>query len=140
MDPLVVTVDEAAHMLKISKAKVYELVASRELESAHFGRLRRIPVDALRRYLESNTESRDLEQNDETLDNAKSGVTVVPNQRSLGKAANGGISGSSAHRTSTPTKDREEARPAPRAGASRSRPRVVQERRDRRDPRKGSRS
>lgn len=48
---LVYTVGEAAAVLRVSRTKVYELVAGGEIESFTIGRSRRISRDALARYL-----------------------------------------------------------------------------------------
>lgn len=135
MEPLVVTVDEAAHVLKISKAKIYELMASGELESAHFGRSRRIPVASVRLYLETNTQGRDLPYTEDSLDNAPSGATVGPHGKAV---TNGGVSGSSARPRADPAQAAQEARSAGRGSASRSRQQVEPKRRDRRAPRAGA--
>lgn len=47
MEPLLLRVDEAAEALAVSRTKVYELMASGELESVKLGRSRRVPVDAV---------------------------------------------------------------------------------------------
>lgn len=53
IEPLLLRVDEAAEALALSRTKVYELMASGELESVNFGRCRRIPMDALRSLIAS---------------------------------------------------------------------------------------
>lgn len=49
--PILLTVDEAAERLRIGRSLVYALMKEGELESVRIGRLRRIPVDALPRFL-----------------------------------------------------------------------------------------
>ncbi|MEO7194999.1 MAG: excisionase family DNA-binding protein [Pseudonocardiaceae bacterium] len=49
---LLLTVEEAADRLGIGRTLMYALVKDGEVESIHIGRLRRIPADALPRYLE----------------------------------------------------------------------------------------
>ncbi|MGH3511182.1 MAG: helix-turn-helix domain-containing protein [Acidimicrobiales bacterium] len=49
---LLLTVEEAADRLGIGRTLMYGLVKDGEVESVHIGRLRRIPADALPRYLE----------------------------------------------------------------------------------------
>jgi excisionase family DNA binding protein len=49
---LLLTVEEAANRLGIGRTLMYTLVKDGEVESVHIGRLRRIPADALPRYLE----------------------------------------------------------------------------------------
>lgn len=48
---LVYTIDEAAAALRISRTKLYELLADSQIESVHIGRSRKIPADALHAYL-----------------------------------------------------------------------------------------
>lgn len=50
--PILHTLKEAAQLLRISRTKLYELLDSRELESVHIGRSRKVPADALRAYVE----------------------------------------------------------------------------------------
>jgi excisionase family DNA binding protein len=54
IEPLLLRVDEAAEALAISRTKVYELMASGELESVKLGRARRVPTEALRDFLHKN--------------------------------------------------------------------------------------
>jgi excisionase family DNA binding protein len=49
---IVLTVEEAAECLKIGRTLMYSLVSSGAVESVTIGRLRRIPADALTRYVE----------------------------------------------------------------------------------------
>lgn len=49
---LLLSVEEAADQLGIGRTLMYALVKDGEVESVHIGRLRRIPADALPRYLE----------------------------------------------------------------------------------------
>ena len=44
------TAEEAADCLKVGRCKVYDLIRTGELESIKIGRLRRIPVDAVREF------------------------------------------------------------------------------------------
>lgn len=48
---LLVTVEEAARMCSVSRSKMYELVAARAVPSIVVGRCRRVPLDALRRWI-----------------------------------------------------------------------------------------
>ena len=48
---LLLTPIEAAARLSISRTKIYELMAAGTLRSIHIGRLRRVPVDALREFV-----------------------------------------------------------------------------------------
>jgi excisionase family DNA binding protein len=49
---LLLTVEEAAKRLGVGRTLMYALVKDGEIESVQIGRLRRIPADALFRYLE----------------------------------------------------------------------------------------
>jgi excisionase family DNA binding protein len=48
---LLLTVEEAAEQLGIGRTLMYALVKQEKVESVQIGRLRRIPADALPRYL-----------------------------------------------------------------------------------------
>jgi excisionase family DNA binding protein len=48
---LVLTVEEAAELLGIGRTLMYALISAGEVESVHIGRLRRVPTDALERYV-----------------------------------------------------------------------------------------
>ena len=56
IEPLQVDVIEAARLLRYSRAKVYEMLSSGELPSTRHGASRRIPVMALRAWVEAHTE------------------------------------------------------------------------------------
>jgi excisionase family DNA binding protein len=49
--PLLLTVDEAAQLIRISRSKLYELLQRREIPSIAIGRSRRIPADGLRNWV-----------------------------------------------------------------------------------------
>ncbi|WP_043231644.1 helix-turn-helix domain-containing protein [Streptomyces sp. NRRL F-5193] len=51
-----VTVPEVMAALKYSRSKVYDLIRSRTLPSYTEGRCRRIPLDALRTYMNNRLE------------------------------------------------------------------------------------
>jgi excisionase family DNA binding protein len=51
MDKLLLKPVEAAHVLGIGRTKLFELLASGELESVQIGHSRRVPRDALDDYL-----------------------------------------------------------------------------------------
>lgn len=53
MDKLLLTPEDAAKTLSISRSKLYELLASGALESVRIGASRRIPRDALDEFVES---------------------------------------------------------------------------------------
>lgn len=48
---LLLTPEEAARALSISRSKLYELLADGQLESVRIGALRRIPVEALNSFI-----------------------------------------------------------------------------------------
>jgi excisionase family DNA binding protein len=52
MDKLLLTPTEAAHALGIGRSKLYELLHVGALDSVLIGSCRRIPTDALGRYIE----------------------------------------------------------------------------------------
>lgn len=51
-EQLVVTPEEAAEVLKVSRSRIYELIRKGELASVKLGRVRRIRVEKLREYLD----------------------------------------------------------------------------------------
>lgn len=52
--PVLVTVDEAAHMLRVSRRTVYELINSAQLRRVKLGKCSRIPYDDVRSLIERN--------------------------------------------------------------------------------------
>lgn len=50
-EPLLLRVEEVARALALGRSKVYELIASGELPSLTIGAARRVPAEALRRYV-----------------------------------------------------------------------------------------
>jgi excisionase family DNA binding protein len=56
LEPLQVDVIEAARLLRYSRAKIYEMLSRGELPSTRHGGSRRIPVVALRAWVEAHTE------------------------------------------------------------------------------------
>ncbi|MCX4455258.1 helix-turn-helix domain-containing protein [Streptomyces sp. NBC_01728] len=52
-------VPEVMSALRLSRSKVYDLIRSKQLESFTAGRARRIPVDAVRRYMRNRIEESD---------------------------------------------------------------------------------
>lgn len=57
MEPVFLTVEEAAHVLRISRTRVFDLIRTNRLRSRKFGRVRRIPVSAIREF-ENDQEGR----------------------------------------------------------------------------------
>ena len=53
MPKLLLTPEEAAQVLGIGRTKVYELLVSTALESVKIGACRRVPADALTRFVET---------------------------------------------------------------------------------------
>jgi excisionase family DNA binding protein len=51
-EKLLLTVVEAAHRLGIGRTLMYELIGSGQIDSVHVGRLRKVPVEALARFVE----------------------------------------------------------------------------------------
>ncbi|MET9241074.1 helix-turn-helix domain-containing protein [Nonomuraea sp. NPDC003709] len=49
--PLLLTVEEAAHRLRIGRTQMYQLVKTGEVESVCIGRLRRVPIECLAAYV-----------------------------------------------------------------------------------------
>ena len=55
-EELLLTPEEAFKSIKVKRAKGYQMIASGELLSIKIGRLRRVPVDSLRQWIESKME------------------------------------------------------------------------------------
>ncbi|MFD7137391.1 helix-turn-helix domain-containing protein [Streptomyces sp. NPDC059894] len=55
-EPKALTVPEAMTALKLSRSKLYDLIRSKQLPSYTSGRARRIPVDAVLRYMQDRLE------------------------------------------------------------------------------------
>ena len=55
---------EAAHTLGIGRTKIYELIATGEIPSVKIGRLVRVPVYALRRWIEQQNPAGDAGTDD----------------------------------------------------------------------------
>ena len=53
LEPVLLTVDEAARMCGLGKTRMYQEVLAGRCESVTIGRARRIPVDAVKAYVES---------------------------------------------------------------------------------------
>ena len=52
---LLVKVEEAARLCRISRSRMYELMAAGEVPSLSIGRSRRIPFDGLRAWIDAQT-------------------------------------------------------------------------------------
>jgi excisionase family DNA binding protein len=57
IEPLLVRVEEAARLLSLSRSTIYEMLDRGELPSVRCGTARRIPLAALRAWVEHQTES-----------------------------------------------------------------------------------
>jgi excisionase family DNA binding protein len=53
IQPLLLTVSQAAKMLSLGRTKVYELIATEGLPVVHFGRAKRVSMASLQRWIES---------------------------------------------------------------------------------------
>ncbi len=49
---LLLSVPEAARALRLSRSKTYELISAGHLEVVHIGRCCRVPLDAVKAYIE----------------------------------------------------------------------------------------
>ncbi|MBO0713897.1 MAG: helix-turn-helix domain-containing protein [Acidimicrobiales bacterium] len=58
MDKRMLTALEVAEILGIGRTKVFELMASGELESVAIGRCRRVPIEALEAFVDGLRSSR----------------------------------------------------------------------------------
>jgi excisionase family DNA binding protein len=56
MEKLLYSPREAAELLSISRTKLYELMAAGDICSIRVGRSRRIPLDALRSFVQAERE------------------------------------------------------------------------------------
>ena len=56
MEKLLLSPEEAAEVLGVGRSRVYDLMRKRELVSVRIGKCRRVPVAALRLYVERLTE------------------------------------------------------------------------------------
>jgi excisionase family DNA binding protein len=56
-EKLLLTVVEAAHRLGIGRTLMYELLGTGRIESVHVGRLHKVPVEALTRFVAACQES-----------------------------------------------------------------------------------
>lgn len=50
--PILITVDEAAAMLRIGRTVAWELVRTRKIKSVKIGRTRRVPLTAIQEYIQ----------------------------------------------------------------------------------------
>lgn len=55
LQPLLLRVDEAAHLMSLSRSTIYEMMAKQELPSVRYGNARRIPFAAIQQWIKDNT-------------------------------------------------------------------------------------
>lgn len=55
LEPLLVRVEEAARLLSLGRSTIYEMMDSGELPSVKCGTARRIPLAALRKWVDEHT-------------------------------------------------------------------------------------
>lgn len=60
LTPALLTVREACQVLRISRWTLYDLIRSRAIETIKIGRVRRIPISSISRYIRQKL-SEDLE-------------------------------------------------------------------------------
>jgi excisionase family DNA binding protein len=60
MEKLLLTPEEAAEALGVGRSRVYDLMRTRVFPSVKIGRARRVPVSAVRGYVDQLTDSLDL--------------------------------------------------------------------------------
>ena len=53
MEQQLLTVEDAAEVLAVSRSRAYELIASGELASVSIGRSRRVPVRAIEQFVQA---------------------------------------------------------------------------------------
>ncbi len=58
IDPILLTITEAATALAIGRTAIYELIGAGDLDVVHIGRSSRIPVDAIHEFVAAKRTSR----------------------------------------------------------------------------------
>ena len=66
MEPVLVSVDQAAHIVGLGKSKLYELLLSGQLKSVKIGRRRLIPAQALKDFVDGLTDSHEVQADSAT--------------------------------------------------------------------------
>jgi excisionase family DNA binding protein len=51
VEPVFLTVEEAARVLCVSRNRIFDLIRTRRIQSHKIGRVRRIPVTAIREFV-----------------------------------------------------------------------------------------
>ena len=54
MEPLLLTVEEAAKVMSLGRTRIYDLIAKNELDSVKVGKSRRIITKSIDRFIERN--------------------------------------------------------------------------------------
>jgi excisionase family DNA binding protein len=52
VDQMLLRVDEAAHMLRIPRSRLYQMLSRGDVPAVRLGRSLRVPADALKRWVE----------------------------------------------------------------------------------------
>lgn len=52
-EPILLTIPQAARALAIGRTTLYELIGEQRIEAVHIGRCIRVPVEALRAFVEA---------------------------------------------------------------------------------------
>ncbi|GEL18622.1 helix-turn-helix domain-containing protein [Pseudonocardia asaccharolytica] len=60
MDRVLLTAEEAAEALHVGRCTVYDLIRTGQLQSFKIGKLRRVPVDAVREFARRMLEDSDV--------------------------------------------------------------------------------
>lgn len=58
IQPLLIRIEEAARLLSLGRSTIYEMIYKGELPSVECGTARRIPLDALKAWVEAKTKYR----------------------------------------------------------------------------------
>lgn len=58
MAPLLLTIPQAARVLSIGRTTLYELIGEQQIEVVHIGRCARIPVEAVRAFVDQQRQRR----------------------------------------------------------------------------------
>lgn len=56
IQPLLLRIDEAAHLLSLGRSTIYKMIARGELPVVKCGTARRLPLDALKAWIDAHTE------------------------------------------------------------------------------------
>jgi excisionase family DNA binding protein len=56
MEPVFLTVEEAARVLSVSRTRIFDLIRTKRLRSRKIGRVRWIPVEPIREFVDLDDE------------------------------------------------------------------------------------